>query len=134
MPTEAVWLAAIVLLSTVINAWLRRKEKREDWARQDEVAKRVKKVAEVVEQQQGNVVGRLEQIHTLVNTGRANDKKQNLGLLLQLKARDERDGIPITEEMTEAIAQLESDIAEIERATALGEAQAGTSRPIEPTS
>lgn len=130
MPSDAVWVAGIVAFSTIanllINSRTRRKEKREDWARQDEVARRVEKVAVDVHESQGNVVGRLEQIHTLVNTGRANDKKQNLGLLRQLMARDERDGIPITQEMNEAVSQLEDDIAEIERATALGEAQAGT--------
>lgn len=128
---DAVMLSLAVLLGVVVNRLLDRADKREDWRRQDKVAKDLKegqdKVAKDLRESRTLTQGRLteviekaDEIHALVNSDMTRVLTSNLRLLesslsdkTQLVAMNRAQKVEPTLEAMEAIAMIEAEISEL---------------------
>jgi len=143
--TDAVWIAIIVaggaLLTTWLNSRALSRSKREDYARQDVVAERAAHAAKLLlehdEEQTrlaavnaADVVGRLSQIHTLVNSNMTAAMESELVALKAQLAMMRRftdgdtSGIGDQATMTELIrriGELDAQLVDRARATEAGE-------------
>lgn len=85
------------------NGYQRRKERKEDWRRQDEVAKRVAQVARAAKP----IPGQLKSIHALVNSNMTAQMEANLSLMKEVMGLKESAGKNIDKASKTRIRNME---------------------------
>ena len=129
--TTILAVVATSLISPTILAYFtnraRRADKKLDWQREDEVAARAKRTAELLVENNERVAKtaketnlKLDQIHTLVNSNMTAAMRaeleatiQKLQLMREIVARDKADNIKVLPEALKAIADVEIKIGEL---------------------
>ena len=123
-------LATSLISPTVLSYFTnraRRADKKLDWAREDDVAERAKKTAELLVENNERVARtsketnlKLDQIHTLVNSNMTAAMRaeleatiQKLKLMREIVARDKADNIKVLPEALRAIKDVELKIGEL---------------------
>ncbi len=110
-----------------IRAKARKEEKEQDWKRQDEVAAKADEAARLLLAANERVAktaavtnGKLDQIHTLVNSNMTAAMKaeleatiEKLKLMRKIVARDKAENIKVLPEALEAIRSVEAKIGEL---------------------
>ena len=119
------------LISPTVLAYFtnraRRADKKLDWQREDDVAERANKTAELLVENNERVAKtsketnlKLDQIHTLVNSNMTAAMRSELEatigklkLMREIVARDKADNIKVLPEALQAIRDVESKISEL---------------------
>jgi len=119
--------AILAIISNHITGRQRRAEKKLDWAREDAVAAKAEEAAKLLLASNERVAdnakvtnGKLDQIHTLVNSNLTASMKGELEatiaklvVLKKLAGRDERDKVDVSESDLKDIRDTEARIAEM---------------------
>jgi len=119
--------AILAIISNYLSARQRRAEKKFDWDREDEVARKAEEAARLLLAANERVAktaavtnGKLDQIHTLVNSNMTAAMRETLAatieklsLMRQIVDRDKADNIKVLPEALQAIRDVEIKIGEL---------------------
>jgi len=119
--------AILAIISNHLAGRQRRAEKKFDWDREDEVARKAEEAARLLLAANERVAktaavtnGKLDQIHTLVNSNMTAAMRETLSatieklaLMREIVARDKADNIKILPEALQAIRDVEIKIGEL---------------------